>query len=81
MILGCFGLNVIVSLLSTIALLAVVCRRLELFSCISLLLFASAGVATSSLQAFQLVSLHNYGLQDNTDSNYIGGLLVVQILS
>ena len=49
MILGCFGLNVIVSLLSTIALFAVVCRRLEMFSCISLLLFASAGVATSYL--------------------------------
>ena len=48
-ILGCFGLNVIVSLLSTIALFAVACRRLEMFSCISLLFFAAAGVAMSSL--------------------------------
>ena len=49
MIAGCIGLNVIVSLLSTIALFAVACRRLENFSCISLLFFAAAGVAMSSL--------------------------------
>ena len=55
MIAGCIGLNIIVSLLSTIALFAVVCRRLETFSCIFLLLFALAGVATSVLQIVQVL--------------------------
>ena len=79
MIAGCIGLNVIVSLLSTIALFAVVCRRLEIFSCISLLLFALAGIATSLLQLAQVVMFRNYSFQDY-DGNVISGLLVVQIL-
>ena len=80
MILGCFGLNVIVSLFSTISLFAVVCRRLEMFSCISLLLFASSGVATSSLQVAQVVNFRNHGVLNYDLGNYIGGLLVVQMM-
>ena len=41
---GCIGVNLIIALLSTIALVAVMCRRLELFSTISLLLFTGTSI-------------------------------------
>ena len=46
---GSIGLNAIVSLLSVLALFAVVKRRFEVFSSVSLLLFSAACIAISSL--------------------------------
>ena len=47
---GCIGLNVLATLMSIMALIAVVRRRVEAFSIISLTLFASAGAALAYLQ-------------------------------
>ena len=50
MIEGCFGLNVIIALLSTIALILVASRRFEVFSFTSLILFTVSSAAVSTLQ-------------------------------
>ena len=44
LILGCMAVNLIIALLSTIALVAVLCRRFELFSTISLVLFTAGNI-------------------------------------
>lgn len=49
LIAGCIGLNVLITLLSVIALFAVVCRRFEAFSTISLALFALSATASTVL--------------------------------
>ena len=76
---GCIELNVLVSLLSTIALVAVLIRRFDLFIMISLLLLATASLAVSYFQIYQVFLMHAIG--KTFDYNEIGGVLVEQILT
>ena len=76
---GCIGLNVLATLLSFMALIAVVRRRVEAFSIISLTLFAFAGAALAYLQ-IQHVSMMQSDLLNLLGTD-IGGVLVQQILS
>ena len=51
---GSIGLSITISLLGFIAFITVMSRRFELFSSISLFLFASLGAASSYLQIVQV---------------------------
>ena len=52
---GSIGLNVIVVLLSIIALITVCRRRFELFSCVYLFILSMVSLATSALQIVNVI--------------------------
>ena len=67
--------------LSIVALIKVTCSRCELFSSISLFLFAAVSAALSALQVISLLALFQYRENLETELNYIGGVLTLQLLS
>ena len=78
MILGCIGMNIIIALLSTFALLAVTCRRFETFSFVSLLLFSATSLSVSFMQIVQIYVSYWFSKNPHSGSyNYLGGYLVV----
>ena len=74
------GLNVIVVLLSMVALLAIIKRRFELFSSVSLFLFSIASLAISALQIACVILMQQNVNGDYGSANEIGGVVVVEIL-
>ena len=80
---GSIGLNVICSLLSIAALIRVTCRRFELFSFISLLLYSAISVAICCIEIWSVVQMQS--MSDSAiivigEANWIGGIIVVQML-
>ena len=74
---GCIGLNACIVILSLLALCAVVKRRFELFSFISLSLFVLANAGCGVVQTLQIHELNKNRLQS---TNLIGGNLLVLLL-
>ena len=64
-IVGCVGVNLIIALLSTIALLAVMCRQFELFSAISLLLFTGTSIFVTFFQQATAKDLVQYEINND----------------
>ena len=73
----------IIALLSTIALVSVMCRRLEVFSAISLLLFTGTSifVAVSQRASAKELAQDNPTWTYNKDSNKIETSVFFQIIS
>ena len=79
---GSIGLNGICTLLSIAALIRVTCRRFELFSFMSLLLYSAISLAVCFLEVWCVVQMQKL---PNSFSilayiNFIGGIIVLQIL-
>ena len=72
----------IVAILSTIALIAVMCRRFELFSAISLLLFSGASISLAYFQCFaDSLVLYNVYRNEWVFSQNVSGSLFIQTVS
>ena len=72
------GLNVIVTLLSIIALITVCRKRIELFSIVYLSILSTASLAISALQIKNVTLMKENG--KIRTFNYIGGVVVAEIL-
>ena len=68
------------ALLGAISLIAVIKRRFEMFSSLTLFLFSIASLAMSVLQVSNVIKMQQNTKQGNGAGNDIGGTLVVQIL-
>ena len=74
-------MNVIVALLSIVALIAVCRRRFEAFSSFSLLLFSMASLAISALQIANVIIMQgNIDTVNRNTGSLVGGVLLVLIL-